>query len=159
MEILKKCDCTLCSFENPKPSATAIIMRNDKILVLKRNEEPFKGEWDFMGGYLHKGETPAQALRREIKEELGVDSRLTEFIGAFPGTASYKEYTFPILSFVYLAELQGKIVLDQEENSAFAWVSIDELNTIAFDSNQDILKYIKKEWAYGRNIISPGSIL
>src|SRR5260370_8437845 len=104
---MKKCDCTLCKFNNPKPTATAVIIRDQKILVGKRNlkEEPFFGEWDFFGGYIQEGETPEQALKREIKEELGVDSDLT-FLGSFSGTAEYEGYEYPVISFPYLTDLK-----------------------------------------------------
>lgn len=141
-----KCDCILCSFENPKPTATAIIIRDGKVLVAKRNQEPLKGQWDFLGGYLQKGETPEQALKRELQEELGVEIQLT-FIGTFPGTDSYKEYQYPVLSFAYLVEFQGEPRLNHE-NSELAWVPLKELNTIAFDSNQKILAHLKEKYSY-----------
>lgn len=156
---MKNINCELCRFENPKPTATAVIIRDQKILVAKRNEEPFKNEWDFIGGYLNKNETPEEALRREIKEELGVDSPpagpdgtvgaggLT-YLGAFPGTAKYKNYDFPVLSFAYLAALDGDINLNKEENSEIAWVPLSELKTIAFDSNQKILEFVKNKFTY-----------
>lgn len=143
----KKCDCLLCSFENPKPTATAIIIRDNKLLVLKRNEEPFKGEWDFVGGYVSKGETPELTLRREIKEELNTEVREVTFIDAFPGTASFKEYEFPVLSFAYLTEIDGDITLNGE-NSAYNWVQLAQLTTIAFDSNKKILAYLKDKFVY-----------
>jgi len=65
---MKKCDCDLCKFENPKVSTAAVIIRDQKLLVAKRVEEPFKGKWDFMGGYMQKNETPEETLKREIKE-------------------------------------------------------------------------------------------
>ena len=144
---MKNTDCELCAFENPKPTATAVVIREQKLLVAKRNEEPFKGKWDFIGGYLQQGETPEEALQREIKEELGVDSRFT-YLGAFAGTASYKKYGFPVLSFAYLAELAGDIKLNLEENAEIAFVPIFELKTVAFDSNQKILEFIKKKFTY-----------
>ncbi|MBU3935060.1 hypothetical protein KJ909_00110 [Patescibacteria group bacterium] len=51
---LKKRDCELCKFENPKTAVTAIVIKDGRVLVLKRKEEPFKGEWDFPGDYLQK---------------------------------------------------------------------------------------------------------
>lgn len=146
---MKRCDCTLCKFNNPKPTATAVIIRKQKILVGKRNlkEEPFFGEWDFFGGYIQEGETPEQALKREIKEELGVDSDLT-FLGSFSGTAEYKEYGYPVISFAYLTELKGEVKLNKKENSEIAWVPLKEIRTIAFDSNQKILKFIQEKFSY-----------
>lgn len=144
---MKKCDCFSCKFENPKLTATAIIIKDQKLLVAKRVQEPFKGSWDFFGGYLNKNETPEEGLKREINEELGVDCMGT-FIGSFTGTASHQDFEFPILSFVYLTELKGKIKLDTKENSELNWVPITELKNIAFDSNQDILKFIKEKFIY-----------
>lgn len=127
-------------------TVTAIIIKNNALMVAQRNEEPFKGQWDFIGGYVQKNETPEQALRREIKEELSADCRLT-YIGAFTGSASYKEYDFPVLSLAYLAELEGDLTLN-EENSEISWVPISQLETIAFDSNQQILGYLKNKFIY-----------
>lgn len=147
--LTKKCDCPLCKFENPKPTATAIIIKDQKLLVGKRNlkGEPFFGKWDFIGGYLQKGEVPEQTLRREIKEELGVKCHLT-YLGSFAGKSRFKEYQFPVTTFAYLAEIEGKIKLDKKENSEIAWVSLDKLKTIAFDSNQKILKFLKSKFVY-----------
>lgn len=144
---MQKCDCPLCKFENPKISTAAIIFQDQKLLVAKRKEEPFKGQWDFIGGYANKGETPEAAHRREIKEELGVDSSLT-LVGAFPGTASYKNYQFPVVNFAYLTELKGKTKLNKKENSKLAWVPLKKLKTIAFDSNQKILKFVKEKFDF-----------
>jgi 8-oxo-dGTP diphosphatase len=139
-------NCEICAFENPKLCATALVMRDNKLLVVKRNEEPFKTHWDFVGGYVQKNETPEEGLRREIKEELGVDSRLS-YIGSFTGTASYKDNHYPILSMAYLAELDGDIKLN-EENSAYAWMSLAELKDVAFDSNQKILAHLRSKFIY-----------
>ena len=142
---MKKCDCELCKFENPKVCVTAVIIKNERILVLKRNEEPFKGEWDFAGGYVQKNETPDVALKREIKEELGVDCNL-EFLGYFTGSSSYHDYEFPILNIVYYADLNGEIVLDENENSQYSWVLLKEIESIAFDSNQKVLDFVKNKF-------------
>lgn len=144
---MKPNNCELCAFENPKPTATAIIIHDQKILVAKRNEEPFLGEWDFIGGFLQKDETPEEALKREIREELGVEASCT-YIGAFSGTTSYHDFVYPIISFVYLTELSGDIVLNKKENSKIAWVPLWKLGTVAFDSNKKILKFLQERFSY-----------
>ncbi len=137
-------DCELCGFDNPKGTVTAVIVKDGKLLVLKRSEEPFKGEWDLPGGYMNRGEKPEEALRRELKEELGIEADL-DFIGWFPGTAKWKDKEFPILSHAYLVDSQGDIKLNKE-NSAYNWMPIEEIETVAFDSNRDILKYLKEKF-------------
>lgn len=144
---MKKCDCDLCKFENPKVSTAGIIIKDRKLLVAKRVSDPFAGKWDFFGGFIEKGETPEAGHKREIKEELGVDCDVT-FLGAFPGKAFYKDYMFPVVNFAYLTELKGSIKLNKKENSKLSWVPIKSLKTIAFDSNQKILKFVKEKFAY-----------
>ena len=144
---MKKCDCDLCKFENPKVSTAAVIIRDQKLLVAKRVNEPFKGKWDFLGGFIEKGETPEEGHKREIKEELGVDCDTT-LLGIFPGKAFYKDYAFPVLGHAYLTELKGKIKLNKKENSKLSWVPIKSLKTIAFYSNLKILKFLKEKFVY-----------
>jgi ADP-ribose pyrophosphatase YjhB (NUDIX family) len=142
---MKKCDCELCRFENPKISVTAVIIKNQKLLVAKRNEEPFKGELDLFGGYLSKGEAPEEGLKREIKEELGVNCDLT-LLGHFPGTSQYHDFEFPVVSICYLAELDGEPKVKTNEVSEMLWVPINEIKSVAFDSNMDILKFVKDKF-------------
>ena len=113
--------------------------------MLKRKEEPFSGKWDLPGGYMNQGETPTEAVVREVKEELGVKSKV-DFINWFPGTAFWKSEVFPVLSHAYLVEIQDEIILNKEENSDYIWQKINDIKyeDIAFDSNQLIVKYLQK---------------
>jgi 8-oxo-dGTP pyrophosphatase MutT (NUDIX family)/GNAT superfamily N-acetyltransferase len=146
---MEKCDCVLCKFNNPKPTATAVIIKDQKILVGKRNltGEPFFGEWDFFGGYLQENETPEETLKREIKEEIGLDCSLT-FLGTFTGTASYQNFEFPVVTFAYLTEIDGEIKLDKKENSEYSWIPIEDLKSVAFDSNLKILNFLKSNFVF-----------
>lgn len=141
------CDCELCKFNNPRGTATAVVIRDGKLLMMKRNQEPFIGTWDLPGGFMSAGETPEETMRREIKEELGTDSVL-DFVGWFPGNHIWKGQEYAILSHVFLAELKGEIVLEIQENSDYAWWDIQTLNpsTTALDSNQAILRYVKEKF-------------
>lgn len=140
-------ECEICAFKNPKVTATAVIFNEGRLLVAKRNEEPFRGQWDLIGGYASEGEGPEQAMRRELKEELDVEAAL-DLIGCFPGVAFHKDHTFPIASFVYLAEPKGEIRLNSRENSELRWVGLNEIKEIAFDSNKKILEFVKRKLAF-----------
>ncbi len=141
---MKKCDCQLCKFENPKISTAAIIIKDQKLLVAVRGEEPFKGQYDFFGGYVGKGETPEESHKREIKEELGVDCE-TNLLTAIPGTSTYGDYEFQVVNFVYLTELKGEIKLIENEIEKFEWVPIKDLSKIAFETNQKALEFVKEK--------------
>ena len=54
------------------PSASAIITRRGQILLRRRAREPWLGHWETPGGYVDEGEHPADAVRREVQEELGL---------------------------------------------------------------------------------------
>ena len=139
--------CKLCAFENPKATATAVIIRDGALLLVRRNEEPFKGMLDLPGGYLNKGETTEAALKRELFEELGIKPLAITPMGEFPGIAFWQEENFPILSSAYFVSFRGDIRLNRRENSSFVWVPLKELepDKVAFDSNQHITAILKEK--------------
>ena len=140
-------ECEVCGFNNPKGTATAVVIRDGKLLALKRNEDPFKDMWDLPGGYMNEGETPEKTLHRELKEELGV-SCTVDYIAAFPGTGFWKGDTFPIISHAFLAEVEGDIQLNTKENAALTWLPLETIDPeqVAFDSNQDIVRFAKEKF-------------
>ena len=140
-------NCELCDFNNPKGTVTAVIIKNGWLLLLRRNEHPFKDMWDLPGGYMQAGETPEESLLRELHEELGVEEANFTFIGCFPGSSYFEDKDFSILSHAFLVEIKGTIKLN-EENSSFNWVPIREVEKVAFDSNMNILKFVKENFYF-----------
>ena len=137
--------CAVCAFNNPRGTVSAVIIRDGKLLLLKRATEPFKGMWDFPGGYMDARETPLETVRREVSEELGVESR-ADFIGWFPGTGPWQGKEYPILNHAYLIEIKDEIRLDTQENVECAWVPLQDANDIAFDSNKKIIAHVKEKF-------------
>ena len=70
----------LAPAQTPKPELTvaaALIVRNSRLLVCQRHrDDSHPLQWEFPGGKVELGESPAQALARELREELGVDARI-----------------------------------------------------------------------------------
>ena len=66
----------------------AVIRKDDKIFATQRGYGEFKDGWEFPGGKIEEGETPEQALAREIKEELNTEIQVGELIGTI-------EYDYP----------------------------------------------------------------
>ena len=143
-------DCELCNFKNPKGTATAVIIRDNKLLLLKRNEEPFKGMWDFPGGYMNEKETPEETVRREVKEELGIDARGCTFIKSQPGDGYWKTETYPILSNFFLVDIGDKEPVLSGENSEYKWVPLKNLDKemISWDSNQELAKWLRQTFSF-----------
>ena len=68
--------CPTCSrtwYRNPAPAVGAAILDGDRALVTVRAREPYKGKVDVPGGFLEVGEHPVDGLRREVREELGLE--------------------------------------------------------------------------------------
>ena len=67
----------------PLVSVEALIVIDDTLLFLRRNNEPAKGEWWFPGGRIIKGESPMKTLHRKIKEETGLEMSSHKFINVY----------------------------------------------------------------------------
>lgn len=63
--------------------AAAFIEEDNRVLVTKRANGQFAGYWEFPGGKIEEGETPAEAIVREIREELGIPVRAEAIIGRY----------------------------------------------------------------------------
>jgi ADP-ribose pyrophosphatase YjhB (NUDIX family) len=143
-------DCELCNFENPKATVTAVIIDHNNLLMLKRADEPFKGKWDFLGGYMDKDESPESALKREIKEEIGCDAELT-FIKMISGWAEWKGKRFPVLSHFYLVDIGDQKIKLNNENSEYAWApirTVGEVEDIAFDTNIEMAWWLQENFIF-----------
>ena len=66
-----------------KPCAEAVVAERGRILLVKRDIEPYFGYWDIPGGFLEDGEHPEDGARREVLEEAGVEIELKGLIGVY----------------------------------------------------------------------------
>ncbi|MEE0884197.1 MAG: 8-oxo-dGTP diphosphatase MutT [Faecalimonas sp.] len=102
-----------------------VIREGDKIFATAKGYGEFKGMWEFPGGKIEAGETPRQALVREIKEELEVDIEVGELIQ----TIEYDYPTFHLSMDCFWARIvAGEIVLKEAE--AARWLTRDELGDV-----------------------------
>lgn len=69
--------------DSPRSAVGAIVIRGDKVLLVKRGNPPAKGLWAIPGGCVELGETLQEAAEREIKEETGVIIRATKPVYTF----------------------------------------------------------------------------
>ena len=95
------------------------------IFATQRGYGDFKGGWEFPGGKIEEGETPQEALVREIKEELETEIIVGELID----TIEYDYPTFHLSMDCFWAEIvSGDLVL--KEHEAAKWLTKDELDSV-----------------------------
>ena len=105
------------------PAADVLIARGDRVLLSRRAIEPHLGKWELPGGMQNRGEHPGDTARREVREELGVDVRLTEVLGIYldPFEDGFGQTT------LYLGEIDGDPGEGDHESVEWRWFGIDEL--------------------------------
>lgn len=67
--------------KNPVPAVAAIILRGDQILLIERGSEPGMGKWSVPGGSMEIGETIEEAVKREVREETGLEINVGKLAG------------------------------------------------------------------------------
>lgn len=101
------------------------IEEKNKIFATARGYGEFKGGWEFPGGKIEQGETPQQALIREIKEELDTDIK----VGNLIDTIEYDYPAFHLSMDCFWAEVvSGDLVL--REHEAAKWLTKAELDSV-----------------------------
>jgi ADP-ribose pyrophosphatase YjhB (NUDIX family) len=75
--------CGWIGWANSVPAVQAIAELDGRLLLVRRALEPGLGKWDFPGGFLDEGEHPLDGLRRELREETGLEFEVGEFAGAW----------------------------------------------------------------------------
>ena len=73
--------CDSIHYQNPKPTATLILPKDDTILFVRRAFEPEKGAWSLPGGFLELGETLEEGAKRELKEETNLNGEVIKLLG------------------------------------------------------------------------------
>ena len=103
----------------------AVIRKGDKRFATQRGYGEFKDWWEFPGGKMEAGETPEEALRREIREELSTEISVDEFIC----TVEYDYPKFHLTMHCYLCSLLTD-ALHLNEHEAAKWLAYENLGCL-----------------------------
>jgi len=114
----------------PRIISSAVIKKDNKLLLVKEMLEDSKEYWVFPGGGVAFGETLTDAAKREIKEEVGLDIEIKEFLGF--KEAIYTKYGYHTVIFFFLAEPLNDDILKSDvlEAKYFATEQIKNLNLV-----------------------------
>ncbi|MBS7620109.1 NUDIX hydrolase [Candidatus Bathyarchaeota archaeon] len=117
----------------PIPGVAAIIVREEAILLVKREHEPSKGVWGLPGGVVELGETIEEAVCREVKEETGIEIqpiKLLKVLDSITRDESGK-IRFHYVLFEFLCKFLGGELKACTDAQEAMWVSLDNLDSIS----------------------------
>lgn len=151
-------DPPICAEHGPRwrlvrnvPCATAVVVRDGRVLLARRAQPPFQGHWEVPGGFVERGEHPSEAAVREAHEELGIRIELTGLIGTYLELSGFGE---DLLITAYEARTDDDPVPNPAEVSDWAWVAPD-----AFPAAEEMAgrhRVRLDDWLAGRTVPLPG---
>ncbi len=139
-------ECRSCGrhwYRNSAPTAGAAIVRGGRALVTVRAREPERGRLDVPGGFLQWGEHPIDGLKREVKEELGVeiDVAVRDCVSMVPHR--YGEEGDYVLSLGFRARHVSGEPSASDDVAEIRWVGMDELDDLdfAWEHDRDLVRH------------------
>jgi ADP-ribose pyrophosphatase YjhB (NUDIX family) len=132
--------CAACGFvvyATPKPTATAVCVdEHGRVLLTRRAIEPHLGAWDLPGGFVDEHEHPHDTLRRELREETGLEIEPRDFVGVWMDRYGYESTAETTLNLFWTARVIGGEPRPADDVAAFHWFEPDRLPSdgeLAFD--------------------------
>ena len=118
----------------------AIIIHENKIFATQRGYGEFKDGWEFPGGKIEPGETPQEALVREIREELDIEIEVKDFLE----TVEYDYPEFHLSMDCFFCVIRsGELVL--KEHEAAKWLTVETLDSVDWlPADQGLIEGIRE---------------
>ena len=127
-----------------KINVVAAVIRDDnKIFATERGYGDYKGWWEFPGGKIETGESPEEALVREIKEELDSEINVDEYIGTIE--YDYPEFHLSMRCY-WCTLLSGDLTLKEAEDAR--WLDAGTIDSVKWlPADMELIETIKKRLA------------
>lgn len=124
----------------------ALIVDGDRIVLNERGQEPLKGQWSLPGGLVEVGENLEDAIRREVREETGLEVEVLRVATVFEriqhDEAGRVEYHFVVVD--YLCRATGGTLEAGDDASRVAWVHREDLDR--YELAEGTRGVIEKVW-------------
>jgi len=118
-------------------AVAAVIIKDNKVLMVKRKREPFRGTWMFPAGFVDYGEHPEDALVREVKEETGLKTKEAELLKIIQIEDDPRSLGHFCFFYKVIAEGEG-LTTNKEENEGIDWFDLDKPPKIGWKSHKEI---------------------
>ncbi len=136
--------------DNPLVGVGAVIVRDDRVLLIRRGQAPLLGEWSLPGGVLECGETLREAAAREAREETGLVVETVDMLGVYERIIREQErvrYHYVLIDF--LCRAVGGELKAGSDAAEVGWFTREELPRLglAYDANDVVLKGLDRAQA------------
>ncbi|HDM26947.1 MAG TPA: NUDIX domain-containing protein [Candidatus Bathyarchaeota archaeon] len=131
----------------PVLAVAAIIVDNGEILLVKRANEPARGKWSPPGGVVELGESLVDAVRREVREECGLEIEVDGLLDVVEVVRrdSKGRIRFHYVILDYLAHPTGGELRPGEDASEVRWIPLRELEN--YEITQSLRKLVERHWS------------
>jgi len=133
--------CGYIHFTDPKVGVGVLVVKDDKVLLVRRTMNPERGKWSIPAGYLDRGEDPRKTAVREALEETGLEVAVDGLVDVYYNPPQQGGASIFIL---YDAHLLGGDMQAGDDADAVGFFGLDELPDIAFASTRDAINLIYK---------------
>jgi len=128
--------CGWIYFSDPKVAAAVLVEEDERVLLVRRVNEPFRGLWTLPAGFVNGGEDPAAAAARECLEETGLTVEILGVAGVIAGQEHPRGADFII---VYRACVVGGQLAAADDADDAAWFARGKFPPLAFQATRRIL--------------------
>jgi len=143
---------------SPLVGVGAVVVQQGRVLLVRRGAEPLKGHWTLPGGVLEVGETLADGVAREVKEETGLDVEtieLVEVLDRIHREQGRVRYHYVIAD--YLCRVTGGVLRAATDAEAVRWVERAEWNShSALKLDPITVRVVEKGWQLAQKLRSEG---
>ena len=145
--------CGFVQYLNPAPGAGVVVMRGDRVCLVKRRYPPKQGLWCLPTGFMEWDEDVRHTARREALEETGLEVRLTELYAVESGILPPD---IPVLVVFYRAEEIGGRLAAGDDAAEVDFFALDDLPAaVAFAAHRKVLGRLREDLAPDRGRSDP----
>lgn len=138
------------TYEYPRPALTvdAVVFGLDdgdlKVLLIRRGLEPFQGKWALPGGFVRVGESLEDAVRRELREETGIDQLFLEQLYSFGDVDRDPRERVVTVAYYALVKLSDHRIRAATDARDAAWFAVSEARSLAFDHDRIVATALER---------------